>query len=423
MSSVNTISQVEKLSPYQSLMQRFNEAADIIKLGDRSRAIIAAPEKIVQVTLAVKMDDGSTEVFDGYRVVHSTIQGPSKGGIRYSTHVDLDEVKALAGWMTLKCAVVNLPYGGAKGGISINPRNYSVDELERLTRAYTRGLKDVFGTNKDVPAPDMNTSSREMAWIFDEYSRVFGYEPGVVTGKPLGMGGSEGRVAATGRGVMTTGICAFNKLGWDPKNVSVAIQGFGNVGTWAARLLAEKGCKVVAISDVSGGYYNADGLDIEAAIKYSDEHDRSLAGLPGATQITNAELLELDVDMLCPCAMEDQITDQNANNIKAKLIVEGANGPVSANADSILDGKGVTIIPDILANAGGVTVSYFEWVQNRRGHYYTEKEVNEKADPKLQAAFEEVWNTAKEHNCSLRLAAYVVGIQRVAHGIEVKGFY
>lgn len=423
MSSVNTISQVEKLSPYQSLMERFNKAADIIKLGDRSRAIIAAPEKIVQVTLAVKMDDGSTEVFDGYRVVHSTIQGPSKGGIRYSTHVDLDEVKALAGWMTLKCAVVNLPYGGAKGGIAINPRNYSVDELERLTRAYTRGLKDVFGTNKDVPAPDMNTSSREMAWIFDEYSRVFGYEPGVVTGKPLGMGGSEGRVAATGRGVMTTGVCAFKKLGWDPKNVTVAVQGFGNVGTWASRLLAEKGCKIVAVSDITGGYYNSDGLDIEAAIEYSDKNGNSLAGFPGAKHITNSDLLELDVDMLCPCAMEDQITDQNADNIKAKLIVEGANGPVSANADAILDGKGVTIIPDILANAGGVTVSYFEWVQNRRGHYYTEKEVNEKADPKLEAAFEEVWKTAKEHNCSLRLAAYVVGIQRVSAGIEVKGFY
>jgi glutamate dehydrogenase (NAD(P)+) len=218
-------------------------------------------------------------------------------------------------------------------------------------------------------------------------------------------------------------MCAFEKLSWDPKNVTVAVQGFGNVGTWASKLLAEKGCKIVAISDISGGYYNADGIDIEEAIAYRTESDNSLEGFPGATKITNPELLELDVDLLCPCAMEDQITDQNADNIKAKLIVEGANGPVSANADAILDTKGVTIIPDILANAGGVTVSYFEWVQNRRGHYYTEKEVNEKADPKLQAAFEEVWNTAKQHDCSLRLAAYVVGIQRVSAGIEVKGFY
>lgn len=423
MSSVKTASDKKKGSPYESLMERFNTAADIIHLSDRYRRVIAAPEKVIEVTLPVKLDDGSTQVFTGYRVIHSTVMGPSKGGIRYSTHVDQDEVKALAGWMTLKCAIVGIPYGGAKGGIAINPKVHSVDELERLTRAYTRALKDVFGTNSDIPAPDMNTSGREMAWIFDEYSRVFGYEPGVVTGKPIDLGGSKGRVAATGRGVMTTAMCAFEKLGWDPANVSCAVQGFGNVGSWGARLLAEKGVKVVAISDVTGGYYNPDGLDIEAAIAYSESNGNSLGGFTGGKRITNDELLELDVQMLAPCALEDQINEHNAGNIKAKLIVEGANGPVSASADSILDSKGILIVPDILANAGGVTVSYFEWVQNRRGHYYTEEEINAKADPILQNSFGEVWDTSQKYHCSMRLAAYIVGIQRVTRGIEMKGYF
>lgn len=424
MSTVNTANNTaHRESPYESLMKRFEEAAKIVSLDDRSRVVIAAPEKIVEVTLPVKLDDGTTEVFQGFRVIHSTTLGPSKGGIRYSTHVDQDEVKALAGWMTLKCAIVNLPYGGGKGGIKINPRNYSPDELERLTRAYTRALKDVFGVNSDIPAPDMNTSGREMAWIFDEYSRIKGYEPGVVTGKPLELGGSRGRVAATGRGVMTTAICAMEKLGWDPKNVSCAVQGFGNVGSYGAMLLEEKGVKVVAISDISGAYYNPDGLNIKEAVEYTQRNNGSLAGYSGGQRISNEALLELDVDLLAPCALENQITDSNANNIKAKLIVEGANGPVAASADPILDAKGITIVPDILANAGGVTVSYFEWVQNRRGHYYTEDEVNEKADPILQRSFEEVWQTHLEYNCSMRLAAYVVGIKRVSKGLLMKGYY
>ncbi|MCL4106280.1 UNVERIFIED_CONTAM: hypothetical protein GTU68_061122 [Idotea baltica] len=404
-------------------MERFNTAADIINLEDRYRRVIAAPEKIVEVTLPIKLDDGTTEVFQGFRVIHSTTLGPSKGGIRYSTHVDRDEVKALAGWMTLKCAIVNLPYGGAKGGINIDPKKYSEQELERLTRAYTRTLKHVFGTNSDIPAPDMNTSGREMAWIFDEYSRVYGYEPGVVTGKPLELGGSKGRVAATGRGVMTTAMCAFKRLGWDPKEVTCAVQGFGNVGSYGSMLLTEKGVKVVAISDVSGGYYNPDGLDIKAAMDYCSKNNRSLAGWSGGQLISNDALLELDVDMLAPCALENQITERNAPNIKAKLIVEGANGPVSASADPFLDQKGITIVPDILANAGGVTVSYFEWVQNRRGHYYTEEEINKKADPILEKAFDDVWSTHEKHKCSMRLAAYVVGIRRVSTGIKMKGFF
>lgn len=423
MSSVNTMSQEKKQSPYDSLMSRFNEAAAIINLDERFTNVIAAPEKVIQVTLPIKLDSGKTKVFTGYRVIHSTVLGPSKGGIRYSTHVDQDEVKALGGWMTLKCAIVGLPYGGAKGGIAINPREHSVDELERVTRAYTRALKDVFGTNSDIPAPDMNTSGREMAWIFDEYSRVFGYEPGVVTGKPIGLGGSKGRVAATGRGVMTTAMCALEHLGWNPNEVTCAVQGFGNVGSYGAVLMEEKGVKIVAISDVTGAYYNPDGIDIKSAIKHCRANGGRLENYTGGQKISNAELLELDVDILAPCALEDQITDKNAANIRAKLIVEGANGPVSASADSILDEKGILIVPDILANAGGVTVSYFEWVQNRRGHYYSEEEINAKADPILQNAFQSVLETSKKHNCSMRLAAYIVGISRVAAGIEMKGFY
>lgn len=423
MSSVNTVKEASKQTPYDSFMERFNAAADIVNLDERYRAILGSPEKIIQVSLPVKLDNGKTKVFAGYRVIHSTVLGPSKGGIRYSTHVDQDEVKALASWMTLKCAIVGIPYGGGKGGIAVDPKARSEDELERLTRAYARKLKDIFGTNSDIPAPDMNTSGREMAWIFDEYSRVFGYEPGVVTGKPVELGGSKGRVPATGRGVMTTAMCAIDVLGWNPSDLTCAVQGFGNVGSWGAKLLAEKGVKIVAISDVSGGYYNPDGLDIEAALKYQSANKRSLAGWTGGAHITNEALLELDVDILAPCALEDQITERNAHNIKAKLIVEGANGPVSASADEMLDSKGILIVPDILANAGGVTVSYFEWVQNRRGHYYTEDEINAKADPLLQNAFVAVHKTSKKHKCSMRLAAYIVGIQRVARGIEMKGYY
>jgi glutamate dehydrogenase/leucine dehydrogenase len=420
--SVNTVSAPVKVSPYESLLKRLNEAADIIKLEDRFRAVLSVPEKIVEVNMPVKLDNGKTEVFNGYRVVNSTVLGPSKGGIRYSEHVDKDEVMALAGWMTLKCSIAGLPYGGAKGGITLNPKKYSVDELERLTRAYTRKLKDVFGVDSDVPAPDMNTSGREMAWIADEYSRFYGNQPGVITGKPLELGGSQGRTAATGRGVMTTAMCAMKELGWNPKKVTCAIQGFGNVGSYAAILLVEKGVTVVAISDHNGGFYDPKGLNIKEAFDYAHKNG-GLQGWTGGNRITNAELLELDVTMLAPCAMENQITQANAANIKAKLMVEGANGPVSADADAILDGKGIMIVPDILANAGGVTVSYLEWVQNRGGHYWTEDEVNAKADPMLERAFAEVLKASKDHKCSMRQAAYVVGIRRVASAIKLKGNY
>ena len=424
MATANTVTQNNAAaeSPFESLLKRFNAAADIIKLDDRYRKILSVPEKIVNVSLPVTMDDGSTEVYQGYRVVHSTTMGPAKGGIRYAPFVHLDEVKALAGWMTLKCAVVGLPYGGGKGGIIVDPAKMSDGEKERLTRAYTRALKDVFGVDKDVPAPDMNTGGREMAWIADEYSRYYGWQPGVVTGKPLDLGGSQGRVAATGRGVMITALCAMKEMGLDPKKVTCAVQGFGNVGSWGAKLLAEKGATVVAISDVSGGYYNEKGLDIQAAFDYALAN-KSLAGWTGGSKITNEALLELNVDVLVPAALEDVITTANAGNIKAKLIVEGANGPVAASADAILDSKGIMIVPDILANAGGVTVSYFEWVQNRLGHYWSEEEVFKKEDEMLVNAFNNVYATHKKHGCPMRLAAYVVGIQRVSTGLRLKGGY
>lgn len=423
MATVNVVESQKAESPYESLLKRFNAASDILGLDDRYRKVLSVPEKSISVFLPVTMDDGTTRIFQGFRIVHSTVMGPSKGGIRYASFVNEDEVKALAGWMTLKCAVVSLPYGGAKGGIIVNPAEHSEGELERITRAYTRELKEVFGPTTDIPAPDMNTGGREMAWLFDEYTRDKGYQPGVVTGKPVEIGGSQGRTAATGRGVMVTALEAMQILGWDPKTVTCAVQGFGNVGTWAARLLAQHGVKIMAISDVSGGYFNANGIDIESAIAYSESNKRVLTGFKGATPISNAELLELDVQLLVPAAMEGQITEANAGNIKAKLIVEGANGPVEASADAILDSKGIMIVPDILANAGGVTVSYLEWTQNLNGLYWTEEEVNSKADPIMRSAFHKVLAASKRYNCNMRLAAYIVGIERVAVGIKLRGKY
>jgi len=421
--STNTVTkQAIHESPFESMLKRFNIAADLLKLGNRERAILSKPNKIVIVNLPVKMDDGSTKVFEGYRVVHSTVLGPSKGGIRYAPEVNMDEVKALAAWMTWKCAVIGLPYGGAKGGITCSPKEMSEAELEMLTRKYTIALQDIFGEDSDVPAPDMNTGPREMGWIVDQYSRIKGYTPGVVTGKPLELGGSQGRVAATGRGVMTTAMCALEKLHLKASSCTCAVQGFGNVGSWAAHLLHEKGMKIIAISDVSGGYYNAEGIDIQAARDYL-VNNRTLEGFSGGTKITNEDILTLQVDILVPAAMEDVINGNNASEVKAKLIVEGANGPVAASADAILDSKGIMIVPDILANAGGVTVSYFEWVQNRRGHYYTEEEVNAKADPMLIRAFDEVYLAHKEYGCSMRIAAYIVALRRVAKGLTYHGSY
>jgi len=403
-------------------MSRFDEAARILNLSEGLYNVLKSPAKQVIVSLPVSMDNGNIQVFEGYRVVHNINLGPAKGGIRYSMDVHLDEVKALAAWMTWKCAVSNIPFGGGKGGIKCDPRSMSAGELERLTRAYTRAMIDVFGPEKDIPAPDMGTGPREMAWIMDQYSKLVGYSsPAVVTGKPLVMGGSKGRVEATGRGVMVATRSAMLKMGLNPYKSTCAVQGFGNVGSISAKLIEQQGLKILAISDVTGGYYNPNGINIQEAMAYSQSNGHQLLGFSGADPISNNELLELDVDVLVPAAMEDQITGQNAARIKAKLIVEGANGPVAASADSILNQNGVMVVPDILANAGGVTVSYFEWVQNRLGYFWTEERVNRRADRNMKEAFEHVYQTSMQHNCSLRIAAYIVAIDKVAQVTQLRG--
>lgn len=408
-------------NPFESMMSRFDEAARIIGLDEGSYNVLKSPQKSVIVSIPVTMDNGSVEVFEGYRVVHNANLGPSKGGIRYSMDVNLDEVKALAAWMTWKCAVVGIPYGGGKGGIKCDPRKLSKGELERLTRAYTDLMVDVFGPDKDIPAPDMGTGQQEMAWIMDEYSKLVGYSsPAVVTGKPLVLGGSLGRVEATGRGVMVSTRSALSKLGISPVGCTCAVQGFGNVGSISAKLLAMQGLKVVAISDVTGGYYNPEGIDVEAAIAYRDNNGGTLEGF-NAQKISNEELLELDVTVLVPAAMENQITAENADRIKAKLIVEGANGPTVASADEILNKKGIMVVPDILANAGGVTVSYFEWVQNRLGYFWTEERVYRRADRVMKTAFESVYAASQKYNISMRIAAYVVSISKVAEVEKLRG--
>ncbi len=411
-------------NPLDSMMKRFDEAARIIGLDNDSYNVLKYPAKSVLVNLPVIMDDGTVQNFEGYRVVHSTALGPSKGGIRYSMDVNLDEVKALAAWMTWKCAVVGIPYGGAKGGIKCDPRKLSKNEKERLTRAYASAMSDVFGPDKDIPAPDMGTGPQEMAWIMDEYSKHVGKDsPAVITGKPLVLGGSLGRVEATGRGVMVTCRAAMAKLGMVPTESTCAVQGFGNVGSISAKLIRMQGLKIVAVSDVSGGYYNADGIDIDAAIEYRDANGGTLEGFKGASTISNEELLTLDVDVLVPAAMEDQITKINAADIKAKLIVEGANGPTSSSADEILNNKNIMVVPDILANAGGVTVSYFEWVQNRLGYYWTEERVNRRADRTMKLAFEAVYAASQKYGVSMRIAAYIVAIEKVSKVQKFRGVF
>ncbi len=413
----------DKENPFESMMSRFQIAAGHLGLNEDTYNVLKSPDKQVIVNLPITMDDGSIRVFEAYRVVHNNILGPSKGGVRFDPNVNLDEVKALAAWMTWKCAVVDIPYGGAKGGIRCNPRQMSSGEIERLTRAYTTALYDVFGPDKDIPAPDMGTGQREMAWMMDQYSRNSGMTVnGVVTGKPGVLGGSEGRVEATGRGVMVSALTALEKLKINPYNCTVAVQGFGNVGSNAAQLLAERGTKVVAISDITGAYYNKNGIDIEKAIQYRLDNRGTLDNFDGAEKLDTAdELLMLDVDVLVPAAMENVITKHNADKIKAKLIVEGANGPTSAKADDIIAEKGIIVVPDILANAGGVTVSYFEWVQNRLGYKWTRDRVNRRSDRIMRTAFEQVYNTSVKYEVTLRIAAYIVAIDKVAKTYAYRG--
>jgi glutamate dehydrogenase/leucine dehydrogenase len=414
-----------RYNPLESMQKRFDEAVKILGLDEQFANVLRVPDKVVAANIPVTMDDGSIRVFEAYRVVHSAHLGPSKGGIRYSLDVNLDEVKALAAWMTWKCAVVNVPYGGAKGGIKCNPREMSKGELERLTRGYTLAMRNVFGPDKDIPAPDMGTSAQEMAWIVDEYSKIVGQNAwAVVTGKPLVLGGSLGRVEATGRGVMVSTRSAMAKLGLKPTETTCVVQGFGNVGSISAKLISQLGVKIVGISDVSGGYYNPNGIDVNEAMAYvANSSSRSLEGFTGGEKISNSELLELPCDVLVPAAMEDQITPENADRIKAKLIVEGANGPTTADADAILNKKGILVVPDILANAGGVTVSYFEWVQNRLGYYWTEERVNRRADRVMKQSFDNVYAASEKYGVNMRIAAYIVSIDKVASTLKLRGSF
>lgn len=415
---------LDRESPFESMMERFRFAAEILQLDDGLFQYLASPVKQIIVSIPVVMDSGKIQVFEGYRVIHDNVLGPSKGGIRFAPDVNLNEVKALAAWMTWKCSVVNVPFGGAKGGVRCNPKELSLGELERLTRRYTANMLEVFGPDRDIPAPDMNTNEQVMAWIMDTYSMNAQLtEKAVVTGKPIILGGSQGRKEATGRGVVTVTLAALSKLGMMPNKVTVAVQGFGNVGSVSANLIYEQGAKVVAISDISGGYYNKDGIDIPAAIEYQKSNNNSLEGLPGTESISNEELLELDCDVLIPAAKEDQISRHNASKIKAKVIAEGANGPVTANADALLDEQGIMVIPDILANAGGVTVSYFEWVQDRQGYFWTEERVNRRLNRMMRDAFDNVYGVAEKHRITLRQAAYVYSIDKVAATLKIRGIY
>ena len=412
----------DKENPFESMMSRFNEAARLLGLDAETYEVLKSPARQVTVSLPVTLDSGKKKVFTGYRVVHSNVLGPSKGGIRYDPDVNIDEVKALAAWMTWKCAVVDIPYGGAKGGIICNPREMSEGELERLTRAYTSALGDVIGPDQDIPAPDMGTGPREMAWMMDEYSRAQGKTVNaVVTGKPLVLGGSLGRVQATGRGVMVTALTAMQKIGMNPTSTTCAVQGFGNVGSFAAKLLNDRGVKICAVSDHTGAYWNENGIDLEAAVQHRLDNKGILDGFAGGEKMTNEELLEAKVDLLVPAAIEDVITIENAHKINAKLIVEGANGPTGAKADAVLQEKNIWVVPDILANAGGVTVSYFEWIQNRLGYKWSRDRVSRRCDRILNMAFGKVYQTSQEHKVSLRTAAYIVAIHKVAETYNYRG--
>lgn len=398
-----------------------NKAIEVMQLDAGAAAIIATPERTLEVSIPVKMDDGSTRVFTGYRSQHSTVLGPAKGGVRYHQNVSMDEVKTLAFWMTCKCAVAGLPYGGGKGGIIVDPAQLSKRELEALTRGYIDKIAPLIGERKDIPAPDMNTNAQVMGWMMDEYSKIAGqFEPGFITGKAIGVGGSLGRTAATGRGVVVAALEALKLQGIEPYEATAAVQGFGNVGSWTAKLFCDAGVKVIALGDVNGAIFKADGFDcydVDAYVKKTG----SIVGYPGSKPITNAQLLAMEVTVLAPCAIELQLTKENAADVSASIIVEGANGPTTPEADDILEEKGVLVIPDILANGGGVTVSYFEWVQNLYRYFWTEKEVIDKQTEMMIKAFHEVHDKAKEYGVPLRVAAYIVALGSIAEAMNIRG--
>ena len=410
-------------NPYQVAVAQFNEAADRLGLSQAMRAILCKPKRELTVNFPVRMDNDDIEMFTGYRVQHNIGRGPAKGGIRFSPEVSLDEVRALAMWMTWKCAVVNIPFGGAKGGVICDPHKLSRGELERLTRRYATEISILMGPNSDIPAPDMNTNPQIMAWMMDTFSMHQGYSvPAVITGKPLAIGGSEGRLEATARGVQFVTREAMTDLGMKPEECTAVVQGFGNVGSITARLLHELGCTVVALSDLSGGVYNPRGIDVQQALRYSKEHG-SLAGLPNAESITNAELLTLPCDVLVPAALENQLTERNASRVKAHLIVEAANGPTTPEADHIFNDRGITVVPDILANAGGVTVSYFEWVQDLQRFFWAENEINNRLESIMTRAYRAVHAKAEQQETNLRMGAYLLAVATVAEATELRGVY
>ena len=412
-----------KPNPYDVAVDQFMAAAEKLNLDEGMKQILSQPKRELIVHFPVRMDDGTNKVFTGFRVQHSLTRGPAKGGIRYHQDVTLDEVKALSMWMTWKCAVVGIPYGGAKGGVIVDPKKLSVYELERLTRRYAAEIAPIIGPEIDIPAPDVNTNAQTMGWIMDTVSMMRGYPiPGLITGKPIALEGSLGRNEATARGLQYVVREAVKTRGMKLEGARVVVQGFGNAGAIAARLLAEDGAVIVAVSDSQGGIYSSEGINPNNAILYKQEHG-SVVGFPGTSPITNEQLLELECDILVPAALESVITAENAGRIRAKMIAEAANGPTTPEADEILYNKGIIVLPDILANAGGVTVSYFEWAQNIEGYYWAEDDVNEKLEKVMQRSFKDVYETARNNNVNMRIGAYMLAIGRVAEVTRLRGIF
>jgi glutamate dehydrogenase (NAD(P)+) len=423
MTAVKAPEQSAERTPWETAREQLRRVAEIVPLDDNMLSVLLECKKAVEVSVPTRMDDGSVEVFDGFRVVHNVARGPSKGGIRYHPAVSLEETKALAMWMTWKCALMELPFGGAKGGVVCDPKRLSERELERMTRRYTTEIINQIGPEIDIPAPDVGTSSQVMAWIFDTYSMNKGYSVlGVVTGKPLHVGGSVGREEATGRGAAFCTREALRRHGRDVGGARVVIQGFGNVGQNLALVLERSGASVIAVSDSTGGIHNPNGVDVAAVVAHKREH-RSLAGFPESDEVTNDELLVLDCDVLAPCALEHAITRENAPEIRASIVCEGANGPTTLEADEILEDRGVLVLPDILANAGGVVVSYFEWVQGLQEYFWKEDEVNARLNDIVTRAFAHTWEMHERRSLSMRHAAYALGVGRVAEATTTRGLY
>jgi glutamate dehydrogenase (NAD(P)+) len=419
----SVLAKPEETNPYKIALRQLENVAGILGLDDSIHGILQYPKRELTVHFPVNMDAGGTRMFTGYRVQHNTSRGPAKGGLRFHPETDIDEVRALAMWMTWKCAIVNIPFGGAKGGVVCDPTKLSLAELEDLTRRYTTEISLLIGPDSDIPAPDVGTNGQIMAWLMDTYAMHAGHTvPAVVTGKPVSIGGSEGRIDATGRGVVIVTQEAFRRRGWSLEGSRVIVQGFGNVGNAAARLFHARGASVVGVSDVHGGVYNSNGLNIPALVAHT-KRTGSVVGFPESDPVTGDALLVLPCDVLVPAAMQGQITGANAANIQARVVVEGANGPTTPDADIILRDRDIMLIPDVLANAGGVTVSYFEWVQDIQSYFWSEDEVNERLERILTRSFAEVWAAAQTHEVDLRTAAYIVGVARVAEATKTRGIY